>query len=106
MLYAVDRFRQQSPKTYRAFLTALDDAARWVRDDPQAAADLFLKANGGKGDRKLVLDVIKNPRVEFKTAPQNTQPIADFMHRVGAIKTAPQKLDDYFFDDPRTAGGS
>ena len=63
VLYTVGKFRQQNPKTYRAFLAALNDAATIVNKDPEAAADIFIKANGGKGDRQLVLDVIRNPRV-------------------------------------------
>lgn len=106
VLYAIDKFRQDSPKTYRAFLAALNEAAQLVNKDPDAAADIFLKANGGKGDRKLILEVIKNPRVEFKTAPQNTQPIADFMHRVGAIKNKPASVKDYFFDEALLEAGS
>ena len=80
--------------------------ALFIKDKPDEAADIFLKANGGKGDRKLILEVIRNPRVEFKTAPQNTQPIADFMHRVGAIKTRPASVKDYFFEEALLEAGS
>lgn len=106
VLYALDGFRRQSPKTYRAFLAALDEAARLIGEDPEAAADSYLKASGGKGERKLVLDVIRNPRVAFKTAPENTHPIADFMHRVGAIRHRPESVRDYFFEEALLEAGS
>ena len=106
VLYATEKFRKDSPKTYRAFVDALDEAAKFITANPEQAADIYQKVNGSNVDRKLLLEVIRNPLVQFKVQPQNTLSLGQFMHRVGAIKTAPQKLDDYFFDDPRTAGGS
>ncbi|MFT4268083.1 MAG: ABC transporter substrate-binding protein, partial [Xenophilus sp.] len=56
-------------------------------------------ANGGKGDRALLLKIIRNPEVQFKTEPQNTLVLGKFMHRVGAIRNEPASVKDYFFDD-------
>ncbi len=106
LLYGTEKFYKESPKTYRAFLNALDEAAKFIAANPEQAADIYLKANGGKGDRKLLLQVIKNPEVTFKVEPQNTLGLGQFMHRVGAIKNEPKALSDYFFADPRVAAGS
>ena len=106
VLYATERFYKEAPKTYRAFVDALDEAANFIAAHPDDAADIYLKANGGKGDRTRVLDIIKSPRVTFKVEPQNTLGLGQFLHRVGAIKNEPTTLADYFFDDPRIAAGS
>lgn len=106
LLYGTEKFYKESPKTYRAFLNALDEAAKFIVANPEQAADIYLKANGGKGDRKLLLQIIKNPEVTFKVEPQNTLGLGQFMHRVGAIKNEPKALSDYFFADPRIAAGS
>lgn len=106
LLYGTEKFYKDSPKTYRAFLNALDEAAKFIVANPEQAADIYLKANGGKGDRKLLLQIIKNPEVTFKVEPQNTLGLGQFMHRVGAIKNEPKALSDYFFADPRVASGS
>lgn len=106
LLYGTEKFYKDSPKTYRAFLNALDEAAKFIVANPEQAADIYLKANGGKGDRKLLLQIIKNPEVTFKVEPQNTLGLGQFMHRVGAIKNEPKALSDYFFADPRVAAGS
>ncbi len=106
VLYTTEKFYKDSPKTYRAFLDALDEAAKFVVANPEQAADVYLKANGGKGDRKLLLEIIKNPQVTFKVEPQNTLGLGQFLHRVGAIKNEPKALSDYFFADPRIAAGS
>ena len=42
----------------------------------------------------------------FKVAPENTLGLGRFLHSVKAIRNEPTALSDYFFDDPRVAGGS
>ncbi|WP_250526996.1 ABC transporter substrate-binding protein [Caballeronia sp. GAWG2-1] len=106
VLYATEKFRNENPKTYRAFVDGLNDAARFVTANPEKAADIYLRVNNAKLDRDLLLKVIKDPAVQFKVQPQNTFPLAQFMHRVGAIKNDPKSWQDYFFDDPVTRGGS
>ncbi|RZL57011.1 MAG: ABC transporter substrate-binding protein, partial [Variovorax sp.] len=44
--------------------------------------------------------------VQFKTTPQNTYALAEFMHRVGAIRNKPASAKDYFFDDAHNAAGN
>ena len=106
VLYATEKFKNESPKTYRAFVDALDEAAAFVRNNPEQAADIYLKVSGVKQDRQLVLDVIRNPQVEFTVQPQRTLELGQFLHRVGAIKNQPTQVSDYFFDDPRVSGGN
>lgn len=106
VLYATEKFKNESPKTYRAFIDALDEAAAFVRSNPEQAADIYLKVSGAKQDRQLVLDVIRNPQVEFTVQPQRTLELGQFLHRVGAIKNQPTQVSDYFFDDPRVSGGN
>jgi NitT/TauT family transport system substrate-binding protein len=106
VLYATERFRKENPRTYQAFVDALAEAAKLVRADPEKAADIFLRTNKSKVDRALLLKLLRSPEVQFKLTPENTFPLAEFMHRVGAIKNKPASVRDYFFDDPHLAGGS
>jgi NitT/TauT family transport system substrate-binding protein len=106
VLYATEKFRKDNPKTYGAFIGALEEAAKFIAANPEKAADIYLKVNGGNTDRKLLLQIIKNPEVQFRIGPQNTYPLAEFMHRVGAIKNRPASVKDYFFDDSHIQGGS
>jgi NitT/TauT family transport system substrate-binding protein len=99
VLYATQRWRDENPKTYKAFIDALNEAAEFVTANPEKAADIYLKVGNSKIDRDLLLKIIKSPEVQFKTAPQNTYPLAEFMHRVGAIRNKPAAASDYFFDD-------
>ncbi|MBB3196814.1 ABC transporter substrate-binding protein [Roseateles terrae] len=106
VLYTTEKFRKENPKTYRAFVAALAEAAEFVTRHPEQAAEIYQRNEGSKVPRDLLLKVIRNPEVQFKIAPQNTLALAEFMHRVGAIKNKPTSVKDYFFDDPHNASGS
>ncbi len=106
VLYATQKFRDQNPRTYRAFVAALNDAARLISSDPERAADIYIRVNQSKIDRALLVKILRDPQVQFRTAPQNTLGLAQFMYRVGAIRHEPKSVHDYFFDDAATQGGS
>lgn len=106
VLYATEKWKNESPKTYRALLDALHEAAEFATQNPEAAADLYIKATGGKQDRQLIVDVLKNPDVQFTIQPQRTLVLGQFLHRVGVLKNEPTQLQDYFFDDPRVTTGN
>ena len=106
VLYATEKFRAENPKTYQAFIEALNDAAQFVAAHPEKAADIYIKVSNARIDRDLLIKIIKNPEVQFKTTPQNTYQLAEFMHRIGAIKNKPASVRDYFFDDAQNAAGN
>ena len=106
VLYATEKFRNDNPKTYRAFTAALAEAAQYATTNPEGATDAFLRVSKSKIDRALILKVFKNPEVKFSVEPQNTLGLAQFLYRVGAIKKQPATWRDYFFEDPViTKGG-
>jgi len=105
-LYATERFRRDNPRTYKAFIDALEQAVRFVKSNPEAAADVYLRVNKSNVGRKLLLSIIQSKQVQFEIAPRNTLGLAQFMHRVGAIKHQPASARDYFFEDPHNAKGS
>jgi NitT/TauT family transport system substrate-binding protein len=106
VLYATEKYVKANPKTYRAFIDALDEAAKLTASNPQLAADAYLRVTGAKIDRAFLLKVITNPKIQFKVAPQNTLGMAQFLNTAGAIKNRPATWRDYFFDHPALAPGS
>ena len=106
VLYATEKYVKENPKTYRAFIDALGEAARLASSNPEAAADAYLRVNKGNIDRALLIKVIRKPQVQFKVAPQNTLVLGQFLHEVGAIKTRPASWRDYFFVHPALEKGS
>ena len=106
LLYATEKYRANNPKTYQAFINALEEATEYIKANPEGAADTYLRVNNSTIDRDLLLGVIKNPEIEFTLTPQNTFTLADFMHQVGAIKNQPTSAQDYFFDDIHNRSGN
>ncbi|WP_017347662.1 ABC transporter substrate-binding protein [Pantoea sp. A4] len=106
VLYTTQKFHDENPRTYRAFVAALDEAAKWSAAHPEEAADAFIRVNNSKIDRNLLIKILKNPEVKFTIEPENTLSMAQFLYRVGAIKNNPQSWKDYFFADPHLVNGS
>ncbi|MFK3737393.1 ABC transporter substrate-binding protein [Massilia sp. TN1-12] len=106
VLYATEKYVKDNPKTYRAFVDALDEAAKLVTANPALAADAYLRVTKAKIDRALLLKVISDPKNQFKVAPQNTLGLAQFMGQAGAIRNKPASWRDYFFAHPALASGS
>lgn len=106
VLYATEKYVKENPKTYRAFIEALNEAAQIVAANPELAVDAYLRVTKAKTDRAFLLKVIRNPQIQFKVAPQNTLGLAQFLFQAGAIKKQPASWRDYFFEHPALASGS
>jgi NitT/TauT family transport system substrate-binding protein len=106
LLYATEKWVKENPKTYRAFVDALNEAAQLVASNPELATDAYLRVTKAKTDRAFLLKVIRNPQIQFKVAPQNTLGLAQFLFEAGAIKKQPASWKDYFFEHPALAAGS
>ncbi|MCO7503929.1 MULTISPECIES: ABC transporter substrate-binding protein [unclassified Pseudomonas] len=106
VLFATEKFRNDNPKTYQAFVDALAEAADFAQHDKGAAADTYIRVTKAKIDREALLKIIDNPQYEFSVTPKNTYKLADFMYRIGAIKHKPESWKDYFFQDAKPLQGS
>ncbi|CPR16981.1 ABC transporter substrate-binding protein [Brenneria goodwinii] len=106
VLYSTEKFRQENPRTYRAFVNAIAEAADLAASNPEAAADAFINITKSKIDRQLLLSILKSPETKFTITPRNTLQLGQFLQQVGAIKNRPEKVQDYFFEDPHVASGS
>ncbi|MDH0305169.1 MULTISPECIES: ABC transporter substrate-binding protein [unclassified Pseudomonas] len=106
LLFATEKFRKDNPKTYKAFVDALAEAADFAQNDKAAAADTYIRVTKAKIDRDTLIKLIDNPQYEFTVTPKNTYKLADFLYRVGAIKNKPESWKDYFFQDERPLQGS
>ncbi|CAM3185923.1 nitrate ABC transporter substrate-binding protein [Pseudomonas floridensis] len=106
VLFATEKFRDENPKTYKAFVEALSEAEQFVSKDIGAAADIYLRVTRSKIDRAELLKIIDQPEFQFTITPRNTYPLAEFLHRVGAIKNKPASWKDYFFQDAKPLQGS
>ncbi|MBV8653844.1 MAG: ABC transporter substrate-binding protein [Alphaproteobacteria bacterium] len=106
VVYATGRFRDANPVTMTAFVAALDQAMRFINDDPAGAARLYIEAEKSKLPPDLVESLIRADDTRFTIEPQATMKFADFMARTGSIKAAPSSWQDLFFPEIHGRKGS
>ena len=106
MVWATNKFREANPKTYKAVLDALKEATDSINADKRNAAEVYVKAGGGKESVDKIFKMMSDPQVEYTLAPQRVLPFATFMHDVGTLKTKPASWKDLFFPEIHDMSGS
>lgn len=106
MLYATTRFKQDNPKTFKAFFLALEDATQWVATHRKEAAETYVRVENSKLDPAFIQSILDNPENRFTLIPLKSLEFAHFMHRIGALKAKPESWKDYSFEDLHAGSGS
>jgi len=99
VVYATERFRTDNPKTYAAFVAALDEVITYINRDPRAAAKDYLEASKDPITLEEAATMITDPGAKFTTAPTNVMTFAEFMAKQGLIKARPGSWKDMFFPE-------
>jgi NitT/TauT family transport system substrate-binding protein len=101
------KFRRDNPKLFAAFVAAVRDAMALIDADPQRAAAIYLKNEKSKLAPDFIAAVLaEKTSITFSLAPQQSQPIAQFLFRVNSIKTKPATWKDFFFPDIHAESGN
>lgn len=106
IVYTTSKFREDNPKTYRAFIAALREAVDWINANKAGAAETYIRVEKSKLDPALIREIVEDPRVQYKLTPERTSVYADFLARTGALKNKAASWKDYFFDDIQSVEGS
>ncbi len=100
------KFKDENPKTYQAVLNAYDEAFAWIKANPVAAAELYIKYSGTKLDPALVKAMLTDPKeIAFDPQPKNTLVFAEHLASLGDIKM-PESWKDYYFENMHNLDGS
>lgn len=106
-VWATSKFHDQNPKTYGAFLAALEEATAFIKTQPKAAAAIYLEMTG---DKKLTVDdltkMFADPQIRYTLVPENMVKFADFKKKIGTIKRSPQSWKELFFPEVHDLAGS
>jgi NitT/TauT family transport system substrate-binding protein len=106
-IWTTGAFRDKNPKTYKAFLAALEEAMSLINGgDKKEIATLWIKAENSKLPLDFVEKILNDPENVFTTTPQNVMKYAEFMHKVGSIKEKPAAWSDMFFPEIHDKQGS
>jgi NitT/TauT family transport system substrate-binding protein len=106
MVWATKKFRDENPKTYKAVLDALKEATDAINADKKRAAEVYVKEGGGKQQADAILKIMNDPGIKYTLAPEAVLPFAQFMFKIGTLKTEPKSWKDLFFPDIHDMPGS
>jgi sulfonate transport system substrate-binding protein len=94
------KYRDANPRTYRAFLSALKEAIDSINKDKRAAAKVYLdQAKDTKNSVDDIFAMINAPDYAFTLTPQKVYKTAEFMNKIGSIKSKPASWKDLFFPE-------
>ncbi|SRR6266852_2429427 len=106
VVWTLKKFHDDNPKTYGAFLAALEEAVQLIKAAPSRAASIYIEAEKSKIPITDVEKLIRDPENVFTTTPQNVMKYATFMHKIGSIEHLPRSWAELFFPEMHTASGS
>ena len=106
VVWASQKFADANPKTYAAFVKAFDGAIATINKDKKAAAELYIKITKTKETQAAIENMLDDPNIEFTTTPKNVMKYADFMYRIGIIKSKPESWKVMFFPNAHGLPGN
>ncbi|WP_051516842.1 ABC transporter substrate-binding protein [Herbaspirillum sp. RV1423] len=106
VLYTTQKFHDDNPKTYKAFYSALVEAAQFIRANKAKAADTFIRVQKSKLAPEFVRKIVEDPEIDFTVSPQRSYVYADKLHDIGVLKNRAASWKDYFFEEAYAQPGS
>ena len=106
MAYTSRRFFEANPKLCAAFIAAMNEANTMIAKDKQRSAQIYLTVGKQKSSAEEIVKILADPNSKFSTVPDGTMKYAEFMARVGTIKTKPASWKDLFFPPIYSSPGS
>lgn len=100
IVWSTRKFIESNPKLLSAFYAGFDEAIRIINEEPERAAEIYLKQSKDKITKEQVVKILKDPQVEFSTVPKGLQLYVDFLYRIGSLKVKPVNEDELFFARP------
>lgn len=106
LIWTTKKFRDENPKTYSAFLAALNEAITKINADKPKYAKVFVEFTKSKLAPEFILEMMNDPQIRFTMAPEGTMRFAAFLHKIGTIKELPGSWKDMFFPEIHNLPGN
>ena len=97
MAYSTRKFVEANPKLAAAFVAAVDEAAKFIAANKEEAARIYIELATTKPKHDELMRMLNDPDTHYGVAPKGVMNYAEFMHRVGTVKTKPGSWKDFFF---------
>lgn len=106
VIAASTKFREGNPKVYQAFFEALGEAIATINKDKRAASKVYLEqAKDTKDTVDDIYAMINALDYSYTLTPQKVGATADFMYKIGSIKTKPSSWKELFFPEVQNLPG-
>jgi NitT/TauT family transport system substrate-binding protein len=99
LIWTTKKFRDENPKTYKAFVAALAEAMEKINADKKKYAQVYVRFTNSKLEPAFIEEMINAPEIKYTLAPESTMHFARFLNKVGTIKTMPESWKDMFFPE-------
>ncbi len=100
-------FHDINPKICMAVRASHEEANAFIKREPKAASEIYLKlTNDKKNSADDLVAMITDPDIDYTTAPANLMKHVEFMHKVGRLKHMPSGWQDLFFPEAHDLKGS
>ncbi len=107
MISTTQKFQDQNPKVYAAFVKALKEAQTLIMQNKEAAVKVLLDSmGGGAGSAGDMLAILNDPTTKYTLQPENVMKYALFMHEIGSLKNRPATIGDLFFSGSDVSAGN
>jgi NitT/TauT family transport system substrate-binding protein len=99
MAFTTQQFAAANPKMTSAFVAALKEATEFSATRKEEAAKIYLQTAKVKMAHDELMRVLNDPDLKYTLTPQGVMTYANFMHRVGIIKSKPETWKDVFVSE-------
>ncbi len=103
--WATSKFRDENPKTFRAFVNAWKEAEAFIAKDKRAAAELYVKESKDRSGVEGILKLLNDPEIRITMTPENTMKFYEFMNKVGTVKPKAASWKDLYFPEVHNLPG-
>ena len=105
--YTTAKFQKTNPKSVAAFLAGTEEAMAFIKAKKQEAAAIYVKLTKGKeSEIPALVKMLEDPDLVFSTTPSGMMKYADFMYKVGTVKSKPASWKDMFISEVHALPGS
>jgi NitT/TauT family transport system substrate-binding protein len=105
ILYTAAKFHDANPGIAKAVLAAEAEATAFIATNP-AATEIFVRLDQSSLSPAFVEKILRNPEMQYTTAPERLGVFVAFMAKVGDISKLPASWKDLFFSDVHSLSGS
>lgn len=105
-LWTTTRFHDGNPKLVKALWGALEEATRFIKEQPKEATKIYIDIEHSKQPVDEILATLADPQVVYALAPKNLTPFADYMARSGMLREKPVSWKDLVFPEALALPGS